>query len=86
MEKWVIQLDEIQLGRLSLEPEQLGTYLTNTNGEHFLVFRDGFVALKVANRLGAKRRLARSLASSDKQSEQALAQLANGDMLVAEFA
>lgn len=53
MEKWVVSIDEAQLASLSEEQRNLGTVLQGDAGEHFLVFRDGFVALKMASQLGA---------------------------------
>ena len=82
MERWVVQLTEAQLAKLTTEERHLGTYLSNEKGEHFLVFRDGFVALKIAKTTGAKRSLARSLPINEDISLKALAEVFNGDMLV----
>ena len=57
MEKWVVQISEAQLGQLSEEQRNLGTLQQGENGEYFLVFRDSFVALKIASCLGVDRRL-----------------------------
>lgn len=86
MERWIVELDEGQLGRLSLEPEQLGTHMTNTDGQHFLVFRDGFVALKVAHRLGAKRRLAHPSEHSNPISRHTPAHFNDSKVQVADLA
>ena len=84
MEKWVIEVDEAQLERLDEEQRDLGTLLRGKKGKHFLVFRDSFVALKVASRLGAKRSPGRSLPASSAAPYASVAHFDNGDVLVRE--
>ncbi len=64
MEKWVVSINETQLASLSEEQRNLGTVLQGPEGEHFLVFRDGFVALKMAAQLGATCKPERAVGSS----------------------
>lgn len=82
MEKWVVRVSEAQLDRLDSEQRRLGTLLRNDEGETYLVFRDGFVALKIASQLGARRLAGRSVAPQQAQAHTPLAQFANGDVLV----
>ena len=84
MERWVVKLDKRQLAKLSPEQKELGTYLVNEQDEHFLVFRDSFVALKVASSLGASRSPGLTLSVDKLGSYQPLAQFANGDLLVSQ--
>ncbi len=63
MQKWMIQLSPEKLTALDDESRQLGELLTSNQGQHVLVFRDRFVALKVANRLGLEHGLARAIPS-----------------------
>jgi hypothetical protein len=84
LERWVVYIDDRQLAQLNHEQRELGTLLSNDRGEHFLVFRDAFVALKIASSIGAKRSPGRSLPASTKLPKQPLARFANGDVLVGE--
>ena len=84
MEKWVIEVSEAQLERLNTEQRDLGTLLRGKKGKHFLVFRDGFVALKVATQLGVKRSPGRSLPAANAAPHAPLAHFDNGDVLVSE--
>ena len=83
MEKWVIEVSERQLEYLNAEQRDLGTLLRGKKGQHFLVFRDSFVALKVAAQLGTKRSPGRSLPASSAAPHIPLAHFDNGDVLVA---
>ena len=64
MEKWVVSINETQLASLSEEQRNLGTVLQGPGGAHLLVFRDGFVALKMASQLGATCKPERAAATS----------------------
>ena len=86
MEKWVIEVSKVQLEQLNEEQRGLGTLLRGEKGRHFLVFRDSFVALKVASWLGTKRSPGRSLPASSAASYAPLAHFDNGDVLVRERA
>lgn len=85
MEKWVIEVSEAQLERLNMEQRDLGTLLKGREDKHFLVFRDSFVALKVATQLGVKRSPGRSLPASSAAPYAPLAHFDNGDVLVKEM-
>jgi len=82
MQKWVIQLTDEQLNDLNEEARYLGDLHSNAKGEHVLVFRDSFVALKVANSLGIERSAALTINANDATLEP-LAELSNGQVLVA---
>lgn len=84
MEKWVISINEAQLASLSEEQRNLGTVLQGPGGEHFLVFRDGFVALKMASQLGATCKMGRSMPASSAAAYTPLANLGDGEVLVSE--
>lgn len=83
MERWLIELSDAQLERLPSEQLELGTLVTGASGRRYLVFRDGFVALKVAGKLGAKRSPGRMMAAEACQTTP-LAHLDDGTVLVAE--
>mgnify|MGYP000170553605 CR=1 FL=1 len=55
MEKWVVNISQEQLALLDEEQRDLGTMLHGEDGKTQLVFRDGFVALKIATQLGTTR-------------------------------
>lgn len=61
MEKWVVNVNEEQLALLNEEQRNLGTLLQGEDGQKLLVFRDGFVALKIAAQLGTTRLATRSI-------------------------
>lgn len=84
MQKWFIPLGNQEPTNLSEEMRQLGDLLRDAQGEHYLVFRDSFVALKVANSLGLKRELARVIPAD--QVSHPLLHLGNGKALVADSA
>ena len=84
MEKWLVSLDEEQLASLSEEQRNLGTVVQGAEGGYFLVFRDGFVALKMAAQLGATCRPGRSVPASSAKSYTPLASFNDGDVLVSE--
>lgn len=84
MEKWVITVDEAQLASLSDEQRNLGTVLRGAGGKHFLVFRDGFVALKMASQLGATCKPGRSVPAATAGSRTPLANFGDGEVLVSE--
>lgn len=54
MQQWIVPVTPEQLARLSAEERSLGTLLTNSSGEQTLLFRDNFVALKVARSVGGR--------------------------------
>ncbi|MCA9836069.1 MAG: hypothetical protein KC422_04120 [Trueperaceae bacterium] len=81
MQKWMIQLSHEQLQSLSDESRHLGDLLTSSDGKHFLVFRDSFVALKVASSLGLERSLAKAIPSE--HASEPLAHFNDGQALVA---
>jgi hypothetical protein len=54
MQHWIVPVTPEQLARLSAEERNLGTLLTSATGEQTLLFRDNFVALKVARSLGGR--------------------------------
>ena len=83
MERWIVHLDATQLESLNHEQRDLGT-LISTNGKHYLVFRDSFVALKVANRVGAKRSPGRALPQTSTLYSTPLAQFDDGNYLFAD--
>ena len=84
MERWIVHLDTHQLEALNTEQRDLGT-LVSTDGEHYLVFRDGFVALKVANRVGAKRSAGRTMPKTSTLYSAPLAQFDDGNYLFADI-
>lgn len=57
MEKWVVNVNEEQLAKLDDEQRNLGTIMQAEDGTTSLIFRDGFVALKIAAQLGTTRTL-----------------------------
>lgn len=84
MERWLIEVGDLELSRLSQEQLELGTLVRGEDGKAYLVFRDGFVALKVAHGLGLRRNPGRCLPPSDAGGRVPLATLANGSVLIAE--
>lgn len=58
MERWAILLDDATHSRLSDEQLQLGRLEKSASDESLLVFRDRFVALKIASSVGAQRPIA----------------------------
>jgi hypothetical protein len=84
MERWLIEVGEMELGRLSQEQLELGTLVRGETGKAYLVFRDSFVALKVAHGLGLRRNAGRCLPLSDAEGRVPIATLANGSVLIAE--
>jgi hypothetical protein len=67
MDKWFVKVETQELAKLKGDMRDLGTLLTTQQGERYLVFRDGFVALKVASYLGLKRRPGRFVTDSTAQ-------------------
>lgn len=84
MERWLIEVGDLELGRLSQEQLELGTLVRGEAGKAYLVFRDSFVALKVAHGLGLRRNAGRCLPVADAGGSTPLAILANGSVLIAE--
>ena len=82
MERWLIELSEAQLEQLPSEQLELGTLVSGASGRRYLVFRDGFVALKVASKLGAKRSPGRMMTAEACRTTP-LAHLDDGTVLVA---
>jgi hypothetical protein len=88
VDKWLVKVTETQLAGLRADMRDLGTLVATEQGDQYLVFRDSFVALKVASYLGLKHQAGRTV-SAQKPLPGAyhpLVTLANGDMLVAEAA
>ncbi len=85
MDKWFVKVTETQFAGLRGDLRDLGTHITTEKGEHFLVFRDSFVALKVASYLGLQRQSGRTVSAQKSQSGSyhPLMMLENGDVLVA---
>lgn len=85
MDKWFVKVTDTQLARLREDLRDLGTLFTTEKGEHYLVFRDSFVALKVASYLGLQRHAGRTISvqNSKAGSYHPLMTLENGDVLVA---
>lgn len=81
MDRWFVKVESPELARLQGEMRDLGTLLTTQEGERYLVFRDGFVALKVASYLGSKRRPGQLVSSTP---QQPLVRFEDGEVLVAE--
>lgn len=52
MTRWAIQLDPHRKKRLPHDALELGDLVTDEDGSELLLFRDRFVALKVASRVG----------------------------------
>lgn len=53
MQRWAISLDGEVRRRLTEEQLELGTESTGENGDDLLIFRDRFVALRVARSVEA---------------------------------
>jgi hypothetical protein len=84
VDKWLVKVTDAQLSGLRADLRELGTLLTTDQGEHYLVFRDSFVALKVASYLGLKRQPGRMVAAAKSGMYQPLMTFDNGDVLVAD--
>lgn len=52
MTRWAIPLDRHRKQRLPHDAFELGDLITDDDGGELLLFRDRFVALKVASRVG----------------------------------
>lgn len=84
MDKWFVKVTDAQLAGLREDMRELGTLLTSKQGEHYLVFRDSFVALKVASYLGLQRQHGRAVSVQNQtENYHPLMTLENGDVLVA---
>jgi hypothetical protein len=86
VDKWLVKVTDTQLAGLRADLRELGTVLTTNQGEHYLVFRDSFVALKVASYLGLQRQHGRTVSAQKSQSSMyhPLVTFDNGDVLVAD--
>lgn len=84
MKRWMVQLTSRQLKTLKPEQLELGTLVSSSSGSHYLLFRDDFVALKVARGLGAKRSRALTLPETSTLYSAPIAQLDDGAYLFAE--
>ncbi len=82
-QKWMIRLNDEQLKALSTDALAMGDLLTSPDGDHYLLFRDSFVALKVATSVGAERSTARVLPPNE--AVNPLAFFNDGSALVSEF-
>jgi hypothetical protein len=88
VDKWLVKVTDTQLAGLRADLRELGSLVKTEQGESYLVFRDGFVALKVASYLGLKRQSGRTISANATQAGayHPLVTLANGDMLVTDAA
>jgi hypothetical protein len=84
VDKWLVKVTDSQLAGLRTDLRDLGTLLTTDQGEQYLVFRDSFVALKVASYLGLQRQPGRTVAAGKSGSYHPLMTFDNGDILVAD--
>jgi hypothetical protein len=86
VDKWLVKVTDAQLATLKADLRELGSLVTTDKGERYLVFRDSFVALKVASYLGLQRQPGRTLSAkaSSLGEYHPLVTFANGDVLVAE--
>jgi hypothetical protein len=84
MDRWLVKVNSIELAKLRGDMRDLGTLLTTAQGENYLVFRDGFVALKVASFLGLKRQPGRTVSAKSSGTFNPLMRFDNGDVLVAD--
>ncbi|MGL4608104.1 MAG: hypothetical protein ACRCYY_00235 [Trueperaceae bacterium] len=85
MDRWLVKVTEGQRDALKTDLRDLGTPITTSQGEQYLLFRDSFVALKVAAQLGAKRQSGRTVSDITTQGNYSpLVTFENGDMLVTE--
>jgi hypothetical protein len=80
--QWFVKVETQELAKLQGDMRDLGSLLTTQQGERYLVFRDGFVALKVASYLGLKRKAGRMV--SDTSHQKPLVRFEDGDVVVAE--
>ncbi len=83
MDKWFVKVEPNELAKLQGDMRDLGTLLTTQQGERYLVFRDGFVALKVASYLGLKRKPGR-MDSATSTPHQPLVHFDDGDVFFSE--
>jgi hypothetical protein len=58
MMRWAVQLDEHVKTRLPIDTLELGDLHRREDGSEVLIFRDRFVALKVAAKVGGSRPVA----------------------------
>jgi hypothetical protein len=88
VDKWLVKVTDAQLAGLRADLRDLGTLVTTEQGDHYLVFRDSFVALKVASYLGLKHQPGRTISAqkTGAGTYHPLVTYANGDMLVADAA
>lgn len=70
MQKWIIHLSLQEFKKLDQDFQQLGELLITQEGKHLLVFRDRFVALKVASSLGLEPQLGKPEDSAPQGSKQ----------------
>jgi hypothetical protein len=80
MQKWMIHLSSEQLSSLNDESRNLGDLLSNGKGQNILVFRDSFVALKVASSLGLEPNLVRAIPAE--YTSEPLSQFSKGQAIV----
>lgn len=57
MTRWAIRLDHNRKQLLPHDALELGDLVTGEDGDEFLMFRDRFVALRVASRVGGAERI-----------------------------
>jgi hypothetical protein len=80
VDKWFVKVTGAQLEGLRNDMRDLGTLLTNEQGENYLVFRDSFVALKVASSMGLQAHAVRVVPGQ--KSYNPVMTLENSDILV----
>jgi hypothetical protein len=84
VDKWLVKVTDQQLLGLRADLRDLGTLVKTREGEQYLVFRDRFVALKVASHLGLQRQPSHVLNSQHLSAGyDPSVRLENGDVLVA---
>jgi hypothetical protein len=80
MNKWFVKVETQELAKLQGDMRDLGTLLTTQQGDRYLVFHDGFVALKVASYLGLKRKPGQFI----RHQHQPLVRFDDGEFFLAE--
>jgi hypothetical protein len=80
MNKWFVKVETQELAKLQGDMRDLGSLLTTQQGDRYLVFHDGFVALKVASYLGLKRKPGQFIS----HQHQPLVRFDDGEFFLAE--
>ena len=85
--RYVVELaSETQLGRVPLEQLELATRVTDESGVYLLVYRDNFVAYKVAALAGGRVVTGYAVSAQDVQANPKVPRLDNGLFLRLEAA